>query len=121
MWRWLEVTRGRWLEATRGRWLAIGLAGIGLALLASAVVGERGVVRIAFLRHELGAANDQNFQLLQAIDHTRKQLRAIRQDDAALERLARRRLRLVRDGETIYQLEPTAEASATRENHPGQR
>ena len=79
------------------------------------------MVRIAALRAELAEANDQNFQLLQSINHLRTQLRLIRTDDDALERLARRRLSLVRDGETIYQLghadgerSATAQAAATR-------
>lgn len=97
--------------------MAILLVAIGLAMLASALSGNRGIVRIAALRSELADANDQNFQLLQAINHLRTQLHLIRTDDLALERLARRRLSLVRDGETIYQLnradgERAAEADA---------
>ena len=88
-------------------------------MLASALTGQRGMVRIAALRGDLAEANDQNFQLLQAINHLRTQLHRIRSDDEALERLARRRLSLVRDGETIYQLDradgerTAAEAGAT--------
>lgn len=104
----------RWLEVARGRWFAIALAGIGITLLFSAVAGERGLMRIAHLRAELREVSASNFQRLQAIDRERKQLHAIRTDDAALERLARRRLRLVRDGETIYQLEPVEGAETRR-------
>lgn len=111
---------GRRWQGLQGRWVAIVLVAIGFAMLASALTGQRGMVRIAALRGELAEANDQNFQLLQAINHLRTQLHRIRSDDEALERLARRRLSLVRDGETIYQLNradgergPAAEADAT--------
>ena len=104
----------RWWGVARGRWFAIGLAGIGVLLLTSALAGERGLVRIALLRRELREASAHNFQLLQSIDRMRKRLEAIRTDDGALERLARRRLRLVRDGDTIYQLEPEASTPASR-------
>lgn len=99
--------------------MAILLVAIGLAMLASALTGNRGMVRIAALRSELAEANDQNFQLLQAISHLRTQLHRIRTDDLALERLARRRLSLVRDGETIYQLNrPDGERAAEADAAP---
>jgi cell division protein FtsB len=104
----------RWLEVARERWVAIALFAVGLALLASAITGDRGMVRISSLRHELESVNDRNFQLLQGINRLRTQLHRIRTDDQAVERLARDRLGFVRDGETLYQLEPQAPAEHAR-------
>jgi len=95
----------RWLQAARERWLAIALVGLGCALLGSAVAGEHGLAKIRGLRRELAHVNDRNFQLVQGIDRARTELHRIRTDDAALDRVARRRLGLVRDGETLYQVE----------------
>lgn len=77
-------------------------------MFASAATGKRGLARLVGLEQELAGANERNFALVQAISRLRRQLHDIRTGDAALERLARRRLSLVRDGETLYQLEPRA-------------
>jgi cell division protein FtsB len=84
-------------------------------------VGERGLIRVAQLREELQTASGQNFRLLQSVDRLRRRLHAIRTDDAALERLARQRLRLVRDGETIYRIEPAPRPDSEAKARPPAR
>jgi len=111
----------RWWAVARAHWFALGMAAIALGLLTSALVGERGLIRVAQLREELRTASGQNFRLLQSVDRLRKRLHAIRTDDTALERLARQRLRLVRDGETIYRIEPEGRPDAQATVRPDLR
>ena len=94
------------LDLARGRWLALSLLVVSAAMLASAVGGERGLRRIRALERELQSANEQNFQLVQGINSLRQKLRLVRDDDATLEHLARRRWPLVRDGEVLYRIAP---------------
>ena len=100
------------MERARGRWLAITLGTVATTLLLSALSGERGWVRISALKKELHETGDHNFQLVQSISRLRSQLERIRTDDAALEKLARRRLSLVREGEVIYKLPVKNQAPA---------
>lgn len=95
----------RWRDIGRGRWVAGGLFTAGVAMLVSALSGERGLARVASLERELAETNGHNFQLVQEINRLQRQLQRIRTDDAALERVARARLSLVRGGEVLYRLE----------------
>jgi cell division protein FtsB len=82
--------------------MAFAIASIGLLL--SAVAGERGLRRVFRLHADLRETSQQNFYLLQSIHALRHRVQAIRSDDAYLERVARRRLSLVRNGEVLYRL-----------------
>jgi cell division protein FtsB len=110
------------LEFARGRWLALSLFAVSAAMLVSAVSGERGLIRIRALEGELRATNEQNFQLVQAINSLRQKLRLVREDDATLERLARRRWPLVRDGEILYRIAPeTLAAQRSQDGGSGRK
>jgi cell division protein FtsB len=96
---------GGWVELARHHWLALVLGGAGVVLGVSGLRGERGLGGIADLSGELEDIQTESFQLLQAGHEARARLRALREDDRELERVARHRLQLARPGETIYVLE----------------
>jgi cell division protein FtsB len=96
---------GGWVEIARQHWLALLLGGAGILLGISGLREERGLAGIGELRGELEAIQAESFQLLQASHEARARLRALREDDHELERVARHRLKLARPGETIYVLE----------------
>jgi len=95
------------------RWLAIALASLSVALLYSAMNGERGLRHIYRLEAELAEATERNFRLVQEISALRRQIRAIREDDAYLERVARRRLSFARQDEILYRVLPERGSSST--------
>lgn len=101
------------LEWSRGLRLTLALLAVAAALAASLLGGDRGLLRVRALRAELAVANDENFALMQEIERLRRQVHDVRTDDTVLERLARRRLSLAREGETIYQLQPARRAGPT--------
>jgi len=88
------------------RWLAIALASLSAVLLYSAVNGERGLRHVFRLEAELAEATERNFRRVQEISALRRQVRAIREDDAYLERVARRRLSFARQDEILYRVLP---------------
>lgn len=95
------------LPIRRGRWIARGLVAVALFMLASAITGDRGLVRIHALREELREVDGHNFDLMQSANRLQSQLDRL-ETDAELERLARKQL-LVRDGETLYQFADAAQ------------
>lgn len=87
-----------------GLGLALGL--VALALLVSALSGRRGLAGVWELDREVAMAERRNFKLVQDIARIREEIEALRNDDASLERAARRQAHLVRPGETLYRLSP---------------
>lgn len=84
---------------------ALPLCCLALLLLASAVTGEQGLFGAWELEREVADAERMNFELVQKISETREEIHAIENDDATLERVARRQAHLVRPGETLYRLD----------------
>ena len=82
---------------------ALALASILLAgLLGSSIFGSGGLVRLWRLAAERSALGEDAFRLLAKNDDLRRKILSMRRSDRALERLARRELGLVRDGEIVY-------------------
>ena len=72
------------------------------ALLVSSVFGSGGLVQLVRLQQERRALGEQAFVLLEKNDDLRRGILHLRRSDRALERLARRELGLVREGEIVY-------------------
>lgn len=96
------------VSALRRNAVALALTLTGIVLLGSALFGHRGLAQVSRLQAEVTAAENRNFAILQENTHLRNELRGLRQDSSRLERAARARLHLVRDGETLYRLEDSA-------------
>ncbi len=95
---------GNLLEELRSSWLAVSLLLVAGILFVSAAAGDLGLSRAFSLEKELAAINQSSFHLIQEIDHNREQIRKINEDDRTLETVARQRLHLVREGDTLYRI-----------------
>jgi cell division protein FtsB len=81
-----------------------------IAILAMAVVGApammlapEGLPRLRSLSKELSHVQNENAQLRQQIRHLRGRVQHLRDDPAAVERIARDELGLVRTSEVVFQ------------------
>jgi cell division protein FtsB len=81
-----------------------------IAILAIAVVGApammlapEGLPRLRSLSKELGHVQNENAELRQQIRHLRGRVQHLRDDPAAVERIARDELGLVRTSEVVFQ------------------
>ena len=81
-----------------------------IAILAVALVGApllifqpEGLPRMRALEKELTEVNTENAELRRDVAHLRVQVRALRDDPAAVERIARDQLGLVRKSEVVFQ------------------
>lgn len=67
------------------------------------VLGEAGLPRYRALRdelHEVGRHNDRLREDVRQLDH---EVRSLRTDETAIERIARDELGMIRDGEIVFQ------------------
>ena len=92
------------LEELRASWLAISMLLVAGLLFVSAATGDLGLTKGFSLDSELDEINQASFHLMQDIDQTREKIRKIEEDDHALENLARQRLHMVREGDTLYRI-----------------
>ncbi len=81
-----------------------------MAILAVALIGApllifqpEGLPRMRALEKELAEVNSENAELRRSVSHLRVQVRALRDDPAAVERIARDQLGLVRKSEIVFQ------------------
>ena len=72
------------------------------ALLVSSVFGSGGLLQLWRLAGERSDLGQETYRLLEKNDELRQSILRLRRSDRALERLARRELGLVRDGEVVY-------------------
>ncbi len=78
----------------------LGLAIVGAPLL---IFEPEGLPRMRALEHELDQTNAENAELKRHIADLRVQVRDLRDDPAAVERIARDDLGLVRKSEVVFQ------------------
>lgn len=88
------------------------------ALLGSCIFGAGGLLHLGRLHTERVALGEEAFRLLSKNDDLRQRILRLRRSDRVLERLARRELGLVRDGEIVYRFrsrtdEPSSVAAPT--------
>ena len=79
-------------------------------LLGSCIFGGGGLLQLWRLHAERGALGEETYRLLAKNDELRQSILRLRRSDRALERLARRELGLVRDGEVVYRFRPRPSA-----------
>ncbi|MGH7821068.1 MAG: FtsB family cell division protein, partial [Candidatus Binatia bacterium] len=72
------------------------------ALIAGSIFGSGGLFELRRLQSENAVLSEDVFQLLRENEELRRRILALRRSDRELERLARRELGLVRDGEIVY-------------------
>jgi cell division protein FtsB len=73
-----------------------------VGLLGSCVFGAGGLLQLWRLACERSELGQETYRLLAKNDELRQTILRLRRSDRALERLARRELGLVRDGEVVY-------------------
>jgi cell division protein FtsB len=84
-------------------WIVV--CGVGVILfLLSAIFGERGLVHLVRLQNEQRELEQTTFALQQRNDQMRRRIDRLQTDDRYVERLARERLGLVKQGEVIYRV-----------------
>ncbi|MFQ5667212.1 MAG: septum formation initiator family protein [Candidatus Binatia bacterium] len=84
---------------------------VGLILLVvAAVFGDHGLIHLLRMRGERSELEHQAFELQQRNEHLRQRIQRLQSDDRYLERLARERLGLARQGEIIYRVRPPTPA-----------
>jgi cell division protein FtsB len=81
-----------------------------LALLVGSIVAvpllvtdEQGLPRYRALRSELSEVQRQNERTREEVRHLQHEVRALRADERAIERIARDELGMVREGEIVFQ------------------
>jgi cell division protein FtsB len=89
-------------------------------LLGSCVFGAGGLLQLWRLADERTELGQETYHLLAKNDELRQSILRLRRSDRALERLARRELGLVRDGEVVYRFRshpaaPGADATAAED------
>ena len=93
----------------RGRHLVAGAA-LALALYYAVWGGEYSVFTLLRLRHDRQAAQDELVRLRGEVDSLRVEARKLDGDPATIERVARERFGMIRDGETLYRFVPVDSA-----------
>ena len=86
-----------------------------LILFASAAVyGDHGLVDLLHMQHEQRQLEHTAFDLQQQNERLRERIRRLQSDDRYIERLARERLGLVRQGEIMYRVTGPAGSAPAR-------
>ena len=83
-----------------------------VALLGSCIFGGGGLLQLWRLATERRDLGEETYRLLAKNDELRQTILRLRRSDRALERLARRELGLVRDGEVVYRFRSRPAAAA---------
>lgn len=82
------------------------------ALLGSSIFGSGGLMQLWRMHAERSALGEEALHLLVKNDDLRRTILHLRHSDRGLERLARERLGLVRDGEIVYRFHSPGAAGA---------
>ena len=107
-----EVAGGRFLRGTppvhrlTRRWLVVGLAVAALLFLLFPLVGENGIGAFMRLRAERGRLQLEVEELERQKSELQREINALRDDPAALERLARERYNMREPEEQVLVIVP---------------
>ncbi len=94
-----RASEGQFLQRT----LPIGMLALSLVAVPLLLLQPEGLPRLRSLQHELGQVKSENEDLRREIDRLRVEVRGLRDDPAAVERIARGELGLVRRDEVVFQ------------------
>jgi cell division protein FtsB len=114
----------RFDKATLYRNGVLALLLVSIALIVHEIFGQNGYLALRRQQKELQTLQQQIQQLKQENEQLDKQIKALKSDPAAVERLAREQMHLAKPGEIIYTL-PEKDAqkpqpSTDKETHPRQ-
>jgi cell division protein FtsB len=84
---------------------------VSIALIVHEIFGQNGYLALRRQQKELQTLEQQIQQLKQENEQLDKQIRALKSDPAAIERLAREQMHLAKPGEIIYTLPNQAPAN----------
>ena len=87
-------------------------AALALALYFAVWGGEYSVFTLLRLKHDRVDARDDLVRLRHEVDSLRVEARKLDGDPATIERVARERFGMIRDGETLYRFVPVDSARA---------
>jgi cell division protein FtsB len=85
------------------RTLPIGMLALSLVAVPVLLLQPEGLPRLRALQHELDQVNGENADLRRDVERLRVEVRQLRDDPAAVERIARGELGLVRKDEVVFQ------------------
>lgn len=86
----------------------------GVGMIVISLVGDQGLIAYYRLQQEARSLRQEVAHLEARRGEVRREIRALRHDEGAIETLARRELGLVKPGETVVQLLPPGEAERYR-------
>jgi cell division protein FtsB len=85
------------------RGLPIGLLALAICSVPVLVLSREGLPRLRNVSTELGSVERENLEILREIEALRARVKTLRDDPAAVERLARDDLGMVRQSEVVFQ------------------
>jgi cell division protein FtsB len=85
------------------RTLPIAMLSLALIAVPVLVLEPQGLPRLEALEHELSGVENENAELRRSVERLRIEVRALREDPAAVERIARDELGMVRRNEVVFQ------------------
>jgi cell division protein FtsB len=95
------------LVAGLQRALPAGILGLALVAVPVLIFQPEGLPRVRALEHELDGVESENAELKRDVDKLRGEVQELRDDPAAVERIARDQLGLVRKSEVVFQFGKT--------------
>lgn len=87
--------------------LPFGLLVFALVCVPLRILSEEGLPRYRKLREQLERTRADNVTLTKQIDKLSREVRALRHDPYAVERIARDELGMLREGEVLFQFPPS--------------
>jgi cell division protein FtsB len=85
------------------RTLPIAMLALSLIAVPLLILEPNGLPRLRGLEHELDQVETDNAELRRDIDHLRVEVQQLKEDPAAVERIARGELGMVRKNEVVFQ------------------
>jgi len=92
------VKKKRFLLLALGFFLILGLI---------TFFGENGILHLLRLKKEMGGIKEANLQLVKENEALKEEVRKLKQEKKHIEEIARKELGMVKEGEIIYQFEPS--------------
>jgi cell division protein FtsB len=85
------------------RTLPIAMLALSLVAVPVLLLQPEGLPRLRALQHELDQVRSENAEMRRGVEHLRVEVRQLRDDPTAVERIARDELGLVRKDEVVFQ------------------